>query len=211
MGDYDYKPYNFVDKDSCTTLKDWLNYKHDMSYEEYRHKSKSRRANLKYEYYKDTGLLITSDGDHFYPSSSMSSSTRSSTNSNYCAYGGYYKLYKIGRLHLIFGILFFIASGICICNFLPWYWWIVFFLLVIESCIACGFGEAFSINIRRGITKSILAIDTGISMELINVFVCRYFDTSNFVLVGISIGIFVLNYLISFLIARYTFLKMIIY
>ena len=42
-------------------------------------------------------------------------------------------------------------------------------------------------------------------MELINIFVCEHYKASNLILIGVTIGVFALNYLSSFLIAKYSF------
>ena len=119
----------------------------------------------------------------------------------------YYKLSKAGKYHLLIGFMIFLAIGVLPYFVIPWYWWIVFGLLSIESCVACGFGHAFLINFSRGITKVFLAIDLGLFLELINIYICEYYKASNLILIGVTVGVFALNYLSSFLIAKYSFKK----
>ena len=185
-----------VDKDSCTTLKQWLEDKYSMDYKTYRGKSKSRRDDLKYEYYKDTGLIITSDGTHY--------DARSSYTGSSIGYGGPYRTSKAGIIHFIIGLLIIVATCLVIYYLLPWEWWLVLGGFAVDSCIACSQGDFlfFERGFIRYIQLSVYAITTGIALETINALIWYFVNYEFYIFVLISIGILGLNHLISYLIAK---------
>ena len=197
-----------VDKDSCTTLKQWLEDKYSMDYKTYRNKSKSRRDNLKYEYYKDTGLIITSDGAHYDARSSYlddySYRGKSSYFRNYRGFGRTYRTTKSGIIHFIIGLLLIIAVCLVIYNLLSFEWWFVLGGFVVDSCIACSQGDFlfFERGFIRYIQLLVYAISTGTVLETINAFVWYLIDYELYIFVLISIGVLGLNHLVSYLIAK---------